>query len=126
MPTMKSHMLLLAAHARSGNAAWWKEVMAPLHKSGLAQETFALKVMLNAYGASAASTRSAALAAMDRRETWNYEHVGPSGVPGEHEGDVCAVGREGDHCRRGDVEVLHEHTHTPGQSTRGAWTLTSR
>ncbi|EMS52721.1 hypothetical protein TRIUR3_09487 [Triticum urartu] len=86
--------------------------MAPLHKFGLAQETFTLKVMLNAYGASAASTRSAALAAMDRRETLNYERVGSSGVPGEHEDDVCVAGREGDHCRRDDVEVLHEHTHT--------------
>lgn len=100
--------------------------MAPVHKFGLAQETFTLKVMLNAYGASAASTRLAALAAMDCRETWNYEHVGPSGVPGEHEGDVCVTGREGDHCRCGDVEVLHERAHTPGQSTGCAWTSTSR
>ena len=49
-PTMKSHMLLLAAHARSGNVARCEEVMAQLHKSGLTPDTFALNAMLNAYG----------------------------------------------------------------------------
>lgn len=49
-PTMKSHMLLLSAHARSGNVARCEEVMAQLHKSGLRPDTFALNAMLNAYG----------------------------------------------------------------------------
>lgn len=115
-PTMKPHMLLLAARARSGNVARWKEVMVQLHKSGLARETFALKAMLNSYGAPAASTRWAALAAMDRRETCDMgsEHVGTSGVPGEDGGGVRVAGRQGAHCRRGDVDVLHEHAHQEG------------
>jgi myo-inositol-1(or 4)-monophosphatase len=49
-PTMKSHMLLLSAHARSGNVARCEEGMAQLHKSGLVPDTFALNAMLNAYG----------------------------------------------------------------------------
>jgi myo-inositol-1(or 4)-monophosphatase len=49
-PTMKSHMLLLSAHAKSGNVSRCEEVMAQLHKSGLEPDTFALNAMLNAYG----------------------------------------------------------------------------
>lgn len=47
---MKSHMLLLSAHAKSGNVSRCEEVMAQLHKSGLRPDTFALNAMLNAYG----------------------------------------------------------------------------
>jgi pentatricopeptide repeat protein len=49
-PTMKSHMLLLSAHAKSGNVSRCEEVMAQLHKSGLRPDTFTLNAMLNAYG----------------------------------------------------------------------------
>ncbi|VAI56409.1 unnamed protein product [Triticum turgidum subsp. durum] len=69
-PTMKSHMLLLAAHARSGNVARCEEVMAQLHKSGLAPDTFALNAMLNAYGrAGRLDDMERLLAAMERRGT---------------------------------------------------------
>ena len=47
---MKSHMLLLSAHAKAGNVSRCEEVMVQLHKSGLRPDTFALNAMLNAYG----------------------------------------------------------------------------
>ena len=66
-PTMKSHMLLLSAHAKSGNVARCEEVMAQLHKSGLRPDTFALNAMLNAYGrAGRLDDMERLLAAMER------------------------------------------------------------
>jgi myo-inositol-1(or 4)-monophosphatase len=66
-PTMKSHMLLLSAHAKSGNVPRCEEVMAQLHKSGLRPDTFALNAMLNAYGrAGRLDDMERLLAAMER------------------------------------------------------------
>jgi len=77
-PTMKSHMLLLSAHAKSGNVARCEEVMAQLHKSGLRPDTFALNAMLNAYGrAGRLDDMERLLAAMERDD----DEVGGGATP---------------------------------------------
>jgi myo-inositol-1(or 4)-monophosphatase len=102
-PTMKSHMLLLAAHARSGNATRCEEVMAQLHKSGLTPDTFALNAMLNAYArAGRLDDMERLLAAMERRGdadvgTYNVavNAYGRAGYVGRMEAAFAAVAARG-------------------------------
>lgn len=69
-PTMKSHMLLLSAYAKSGDVAKCEGVMAQLHKSGLRPDTFAL----NAYGrASQLDKMEQLLAAMEDQESYGTD-----------------------------------------------------